>query len=74
MEILISKNAEGYTKGSRLRFERFCPNVNLAIEQAGLFCGDARQICHELGTSAGRLIQDMRCHESQETVQYTDKQ
>ncbi len=60
LEILVSENAKGYTKGSRLKFERFCPNVNLAVKQAELFCEDTRQLCHVLGTSAGRLIQDMR--------------
>lgn len=60
LEILVSKNAEGYTKGSKLRFERFLPLIDIAIEQSKLYCEDSRKLLDELGTSVGRLIEEMR--------------
>ncbi len=60
LEILVSKNSKGYIKGNRLKFERFWPMLDLALEQAGLFCQEPEKLRVELGTSVGRLIQDMR--------------
>ena len=60
LEILVSKNAEGYSKGVKLGFERFLPLIDNAIEQAKLYCEDSRKLVDELGTSVGRLIEEMR--------------
>lgn len=60
LEILVSKQAVGYSKGSKIKFERFQPFVDLAVEQASLFAEDSKELCNELGTSVGRLIQFMR--------------
>ncbi|MCI9342493.1 MAG: RloB domain-containing protein [Lachnospiraceae bacterium] len=59
LEILVSQNAEGYSKGKKLRFERFLPFVEGAVEQAKLFCESSRGLIDELGTSVGRLIEEM---------------
>lgn len=60
LEILVSQNAEGYRKGKRIKFERFLPLIDTAVEQANLYCEDVRRLVNELGTSMGRLIRDMR--------------
>lgn len=60
LEILVSQNADGYSKGNRIRFEKFLPLVDNAIEQAKLYCEDSRNLVDELGTSVGRLIESMR--------------
>ena len=60
LEILVGQHSEGYSKGSKLKFERFKQNVDLAVEQAALFCEDPDAIREELGTSVGKLIRDMR--------------
>lgn len=60
LEILVSKKAKGYSKGKKIRFERFFPGIELAIEQAGLFCEDARMLSTELGTAMGALIRRMK--------------
>ena len=60
LEILVSKKAEGYAKGRRIRFERFFPGIELAIKQAALFCEDARALSTLLGTTMGRLIRRMK--------------
>lgn len=60
LEILVSKKAEGYTKGCKLQFEKYMYSVDLAVEQAKVYCEDSKEIVHELGTAVGLLIQDMR--------------
>lgn len=60
LEILVSKNAEGYSKGSKLGFERFLPFIDTAIEQAKLYCEDSRGLVDKLGTSVGKLIEEMK--------------
>lgn len=60
LEILVSKSAEGYCKGSKLKFEKFLPLVDTAVKQAGLYCEDSRRLVNELGTSVGKLIAQMR--------------
>lgn len=60
LEILVSRNAEGYSKGNKLRFERFLPLVDNAIEQAKIYCEDSRKLINELGTSVGKLMEEMR--------------
>lgn len=60
LEILVSKRAEGYSKGKKLAFDRFLPYVNTAVEQAKLYCEDTRKLVDELGTSVGKLIEEMR--------------
>ena len=60
LEILVAKNAEGYAKGSKIKFDRFLPLVDVAVEQAKNFCEDSEYLMNELGTSVGRLIEEMR--------------
>ena len=60
LEILVGQHSEGYSKGNKLKFERFKQNVDLAVEQAALFCEEPEAIREELGTSVGKLIRDMR--------------
>lgn len=60
LEILVSRNAEGYTKGHSINFEKFLPLVNNAVQQASFYCEEPRQLTDELGTSVGRLIEEMR--------------
>lgn len=60
LEILVAKNANGYSKGSKLKEERFLPYIDIAVEQAGLFCENSEELVKELGTAIGRLIRDMR--------------
>lgn len=60
LEILVADHFKGYRKGSKLRFERFQPYVELAIQQAALFCEEPEKLCSQLGTSVGKLIQTMR--------------
>ena len=43
-----------------IKVERFLPLIDTAIEQATLFCEDSQQLVNELGTSVGRLIEEMR--------------
>lgn len=59
LEILVSQKAEGYSKGKKLRFERFLPLIDTAIEQAKLFCEMPAQLIDELGTSVGKLLEEM---------------
>lgn len=59
LEILVSKNADGYSKGKRLGFSRFLPLAGTAINQAKIYCEDSRKLVSELGTSVGRLIEEM---------------
>lgn len=60
LEIEVSKLAGGYTKGSRIKFERFVGGIDLAIEQAGSFEEEPRKIMTEIGTSMGKLIRKMK--------------
>ncbi|MDE5933407.1 MAG: RloB family protein, partial [Lachnospiraceae bacterium] len=60
LEILVSQNADGYSKGSRIRFEKFLPLVDNAIGQAKMYCEDSKDLINELGTSVGKLIEEMR--------------
>ena len=60
MEILVANNAEGYSKGSKIKFEKFLPLVDIAIEQAKNFCENSQELVDKLGTSVGRLIEEMR--------------
>lgn len=62
LEILVSKSAVGYTKGSKIKFERFLPLVDTAIEQAKLYCEDAKKLVYELGTSVGALVEEMKLY------------
>ena len=60
LEILVAKSANGYSKGSKIHFERFLPLVDDAINQAKLYCEDSQLLENELGTSVGKLIRQMR--------------
>lgn len=44
LEILVGQHSEGYSKGSKLKFERFKQNVDLAVEQAALFAKSRRRL------------------------------
>jgi len=60
LEILLSTKANGYKKGCRLKFDKYVHRVDLAVEQAALYCEEPRSLISDLGTSMGKLIQDMR--------------
>ncbi len=60
LEILVSENAKGYIKGRKLEFEKFLPSVGLAIMQAKAYCEDSRKLVDELGTSVGKLMEEIR--------------
>lgn len=60
LEIVLSKVAEGYKKGSSIKFEKYKEFVPLAIEQAKLFSEDSEKLKNELGTSVGKLIEKMQ--------------
>lgn len=60
LEILVAQNAMGYTKGEKLKFEKYCDHVDLAIEQAKGYCEDSKELVFRLGTSMGRLMQAIR--------------
>lgn len=60
LEILVAQNVNGYTKGSKLKFEKFLPLIDMAVEQAKQYCEDSRLLMEELGTSVGQLIEEMR--------------
>lgn len=60
LEIEVGKLAGGYTKGSRIKFERFSDGINLAIEQAKKFEENPEKLVVEIGTSMGKLIEKMK--------------
>lgn len=60
LEIQVAKNINGYTKGKKIKFEKFLPNIDLAIEQANLFCQDPQQMKDNIGTAMGQLIKKIR--------------
>ncbi len=60
LEILVSRQAEGYTKGSKIKFEKFLPRIEMAVSQAKLYCEDVKRLAEELGTAMGSLIEEMR--------------
>lgn len=60
LEILVSEKLNGYSKGGKLKFEKLLPLIDIAVEQAKLYCEDPRSLAVELGTSMGKLIEEMR--------------
>ena len=60
LEIEVAKHAKGYTKGNKIKFEVFMPCIDLAVQQAKLFCEESDQLIDEIGTSAGKLIEEIR--------------
>lgn len=60
LEILVSRNAAGYSKGGKLNFEKFLPHIDTALKQASLYCEEPRELVYALGTSVGRLIEEMK--------------
>ena len=60
LEILVSKASGGYSKGSKIHFERFLSGVSIAIEQAKMFCEEPRELNEKLGSAVGRLIEKMQ--------------
>ena len=61
LEILVAKTSGGYTKGSKLRFERFISGIPLAIEQEKHFEEDVVLLREKLGSNVGVLIEKMKC-------------
>lgn len=49
-----------YTKGSKIKFEKFLPRIEMAVSQAKLYCEDVKRLAEELGTAMGSLIEEMR--------------
>lgn len=60
LEILVAKQSGGYTKGNKLKFERFLGGVLLAIEQAKQFEEDGELLRDNLGSSLGLLLAQMQ--------------
>lgn len=60
LEIVLSMAAEGYCKGCGIKFERFVDGISLAIQQAKEFCEEPELLSTELGSSVGKLIQNMQ--------------
>lgn len=60
LEIQVAKKANGYTKGGKIKFETFLPLIDQAIYQAKLFCNEPKQLIDEIGTSVGKLIEEIR--------------
>ncbi len=60
LEILVAKNANGYSKGNKIHFEKFLPLIDNAINQARDYCEDSKLLADTLGTSVGKLIRRMR--------------
>ncbi len=54
LEILVSKRSDGYSKGNKLRFERFLPLVDTAVEQATMYCEDSES--SELSIEKGKEL------------------
>ena len=61
LKILVSKKVEGYKKGKKIHFEKFCPIIDDAVEEAKKYCEDLEEgLFDEIGTSMGKLIEKMR--------------
>lgn len=60
LEIVLSIMAKGYSKGSRINFDRFKEGIPLAIAQEKLFCEEPELLSSELGSSVGKLIEKMQ--------------
>lgn len=60
LEIVLSGVANGYVKGSSLKFERFADGISLAIEQEKLFEEDTEKLREYLGSNVGVLLTKMK--------------
>lgn len=60
LEIEVAKRAGGYTKGSKIKFERFIDGIDLAVEQAEVYEEDVDGLVNEIGTAMGRLVRKMK--------------
>lgn len=60
LEILVARQSGGYTKGSKLKFERFSDGVLLAIEQEKQFEEDEGLLRDNLGSNLGVLLTHMQ--------------
>lgn len=60
LEIEVGKLAGGYTKGSKIKFERFIDGIDLAIKQAKNFEEEPEKLVDEIATSMGKLIEEMK--------------
>ena len=48
-------------KGKKIHFEKFCPIIDDAVEEAKKYCEDLEEgLFDEIGTSMGKLIEKMR--------------
>lgn len=56
LEILVSRSANGYKKGSSLKFERFIEGIPMAIEQEKHFEEGFENLKENLGSNIGRLV------------------
>lgn len=57
LQILLSIRAEGYKKGSSLKFEKFKDRISLAIKQEKEFEEDVYQLFYNLGSNIGLMIE-----------------
>ena len=60
LEILVSKAAGGYSKGSKVKFERFKEGVLLAMEQEKMFEENIDLLKDKMGTNIGLLLGEIR--------------
>lgn len=60
LEIQLSKIADGYKKGCKIKFEKYFPGIELALAQSKLFSEEPEVLVDELGTSVGKLIRRMQ--------------
>ncbi|GAU78668.1 hypothetical protein [Fusibacter sp. 3D3] len=56
---LVRRLENGYNKND-IKFQRFLPNVELALEQEKLFKQDVNEIFTDVGSNIGILISKMR--------------
>lgn len=60
LETLVAIQSGGYTKGKKLKFERFSEGVFLAIEQEKQFEEDEELLRNHLGSNLGILLTQMQ--------------
>ena len=60
LEIEVAKKVKGYKKGSSIKFDTFLPGIDVAVEQAKLFCEQPQELQHNIGTAMGKLIEEIK--------------
>lgn len=68
LEILLSKVAGGYTKGSSLKFTHFIGGISLALEQEKLFEENEDLLKDTLGCNIGILLKKMKFKETEDEL------